>query len=430
MTYQHTIEAPAPAGANRASDELMAPSILVQVFSWAAFLFFAGALTHPLGVGSNDEASGLFVAIAAAFYCGAGLLLLHGNYRQRFFHYVRSNPAMLLGLAIMLVSCIWSIEPDRTLRRSVAVVGTSLAGVLIGLAYSRYGFVRFIRSNLAVFVILSVLLALFVPSLGTHTEEKAGLWRGLMSSKNQMAWIAALFLIFWLSSTSRKTLGNALFLLTLASGALLLFKAGSVTGMLAALIGLFFLVFLSQYATRHKVRHPMLVVGLLGLAVLTILWQSAVDTSLELVGRSSTLTGRTTIWLAMWPFIEDRIWLGYGYSAFWSDPVRFFGPDNWMSGMIHSHSAYVEVLIDLGVVGLAIQGAFIAGLVVRLWKLVGDGDPQGPPLLAALLTLLMIGLVGVLFFRPNAGTWLMIVAFSAYATERRRLSRQPGDLPT
>ncbi len=66
-------------------------------------------------------------------------------------------------------------------------------------------------------------------------------------------------------------------------------------------------------------------------------------------------------------------------------------------------------------------------LVMQLWKLVRDGDPQGPPLLAALLTLLIIGLVGVLFFRPNAGTWVMIVAFSAYATERQRLYRKRGD---
>lgn len=425
MTYQDTIRA--PAGAEHSSDGLVAPSALVQVFSWSAFLFFAGALTHPLGVGSDDEASGLFLIIAGAFYCGAGLLLLHGNYRQRFFHYVRSNPAIVLGLAIMLVSCLWSIDPERTLRRSVAVVGTSLAGILIGLAYSRYQLVGFIRSNLAIFVVLSVLLALLVPSLGTHTEEKAGLWRGLMSSKNQMAWMAALFLIFWLSSASRKTLGSPVFLLVAASGALLLYKAGSVTGMLATLVGLFFLIFLNHYAAHQKVRHPMMVVSLLGLAVLAILWQSAVESSLELVGRSSTLTGRTSIWLAMWPFIEDRLWLGYGYSAFWSDPVRFFGPDNWMSGMIHSHSAYVEVLIDLGVVGVAVQGAFIAGLVMQLWKLVRDGDPQGPPLLAALLTLLIIGLVGVLFFRPNAGTWVMIVAFSAYATERQRLYRKRGD---
>jgi O-antigen ligase len=419
MAYQDSIAA--PAGAKHSPDGLVAPSLLVQVFCCAAFLFFAGALTHPLGVGSDDEASGLFLIIAGAFYCGAGLLLLHGNYRQRFFHYVRSNPAMLLGLAIMVVSCLWSIDPERTLRRSIAVVGTSLAGVLIGLAYSRYQLVGFIRSNLAVFVVLSVLLALLVPSLGTHTEEKLGLWRGLMSSKNQMAWIAALFLIFWLSAASKKTLSNPIFLLIAAGGALLLYKAGSATGMLATLVGLFFLVFLKQYVAHQKVRHPMLVVSFLGLAVLALLWQTAVETSLELVGRSSTLTGRTSIWLAMWPLIEDRIWLGYGYSAFWSDPVRFFGADNWMSGMIHSHSAYIEVLIDLGVVGVAVQGAFIVGVLVQLWKLVRDGDPHGPPLLAALLTLLMIGLVGVLFFRPNAGTWVMIVAFSAYATERQRL---------
>lgn len=425
MTYQDTIVA--PAGVKPGPAELAAPSMLVQVFCWAAFLFFAGALTHPLGIGSDDEASGLFLIIAGAFYCGAGLLLLHSNYRQRFFQYLRSNPAMPLALALMLVSCLWSIDPERSLRRSIAVVGTSLAGILIGLAYSRYKIVGFIRSNLAVFVVLSVLLALLVPSLGTHTEEKAGLWRGLMSSKNQMAWIAALFLIFWLSSASRKTLSSPLFLLVAATGALLLYKAGSATGMLATLVGLFFLVFLNQYAAHHKVRHPIVVVSLLGLAVLALLWQSAVETSLELVGRSSTLTGRTTIWLAMWPLIEDRIWLGYGYSAFWSDPVRFFGADNWMSGMTHSHSAYIEVLIDLGVVGVAIQGAFIVGVLGRLWKQVRDGDPQGPPLLAALLTLLMIGLVGVLFFRPNAGTWVMIVAFSAYATERQRLNRERGD---
>lgn len=429
MTYQDTIEA--PARVEHSSDGLVAPSALVQVFSWSAFLFFAGALTHPLGIGSDDEASGPFLMIAGAFYGGAALLLLHDNYRSRFAYFVRSNPAMLLALGVLLASVLWSIDPATTLRRSIAVVGTTLSGVLIGLAYSRYQLAAFIRRNLAAFIILSVLVAVVLPSAGTHIGGKFdGQWRGLMSFKNQMGWMTAMFLIFWLDRANTRTLRDLLYLAPLALGLLLLFRTGSATGILVAGLGLSALFSLKFYMASHRVRLPMVVLGLLGSTVLVLLWDSAMATSLELVGRSSSLTGRTSIWAAVLPFVEDKIWLGHGYSAFWANPVQFFGADSWLSELNHSHNAYIEIAVDLGIVGLATQGVFIVALLLQLWKLVQRDDPQGPVMLAAFVSLLLIGMVGVLFFRPNTGTWLMIVAFSAYVTERRRLSREPSDVPT
>ncbi len=86
------------------------------------------------------------------------------------------------------------------------------------------------------------------------------------------------------------------------------------------------------------------------------------------LGRSeevSTLTGRLPLWHVIWNDSRDIRIFGAGYGAFWSANRTFSlaGTLEWFPR--HSHNAYLETIVDLGFVGLALLlGIVVASLVV------------------------------------------------------------------
>lgn len=404
---------------------------LTKLYCWSAFLLLSGALTHLFGPDRPGAAfsgtSRAFLPVAMAFYSMAVLGLLRPACVRSCLVYCKSNALMIIALMLTLVSALWSIDPSETLRRGIALLGTTVVGIFLGITFRRRDMLGFLRHALAAFVIASVALAIFVPALGTHVGGKFdGLWRGLMSFKNQMGWMAALFLVLWVSQAKVSSLRQPAFVVPLFFGLLLLAKTSSATGVLVAVFGVTALFALRVYQSAGKNRAYIIIGCILILCAVLLVSGTVVNLSLDLVGRDASLTGRTTIWKSVWPFIEERWWLGYGYSAFWPNSVHFFGPLNWLSGLNHAHNSYIETLLDLGLLGAVTQGAVILGLTVRLLRLSQLGDKEASAYLALLLSCFVIGLSGAVFFRPNTGTWLMIVMISVYASALGGSVRENG----
>jgi exopolysaccharide production protein ExoQ len=63
-----------------------------------------------------------------------------------------------------------------------------------------------------------------------------------------------------------------------------------------------------------------------------------------------TLTGRIDIWRECVPYLDKHPIIGFGYGSFWTPDRLFFFKEN--RGLATAHSAYLEVALDLGIVGL------------------------------------------------------------------------------
>jgi O-antigen ligase len=70
-------------------------------------------------------------------------------------------------------------------------------------------------------------------------------------------------------------------------------------------------------------------------------------------GRDETLTGRTEIWARLLPVAMQKPLLGGGFGGFWTPRTRDVFR---ISG---SHNGYLDVLIGLGFVGLALVSIFL-----------------------------------------------------------------------
>lgn len=399
------------------------PRPYLQIFSWTALLFFMGSLTHLMGSsdGESGPLSALYQPIAAALYIFAMVVLAGtARFRRQVSSYFRDNYWMTVSLAVVLASTLWSFDPALTARKSIAVVATTLTGVLIGLAYSRSDLTRFLRNTYLLFIFASFLVSVLLPQYGVHHDdiEHEGRWRGLMGFKNQMAWAAVLFLLVWIGKWRLSSLLRPAQMIPFAMGIIVLIMCGSATGILQFVFGAAVLLCLRMYFRNRSFRILFAMLLILGASILAASAQSLLALFLESSGRSETLSGRTVIWAEVWPYILQKPWLGWGQSAFWSDPTRFFGNYFWVGTRNHSHNAYIEVLLDLGLIGLIIQMSFMWTLFQSLWRAGKEGHREAPILLAVMASLMLTGVAGAMFFRPNTGTWVLICMISAYCHAR------------
>jgi O-antigen ligase len=78
------------------------------------------------------------------------------------------------------------------------------------------------------------------------------------------------------------------------------------------------------------------------------------DFILALVGRDSTLSGRTQLWAALHPAMLKRPVLGYGYGAFWAglkgETLNVFIQSRWLP--TGADNGYVDLYLGLGALGM------------------------------------------------------------------------------
>lgn len=403
------------------------PSGWIVAFCAIAFLFFVGAFTHIFGEGGGrvGPLRQFYVPLASILQAVTLLLLIRPKRFDQTYRLLRSNGLLVLALSLIIASVLWSSDPEITLRRAFALVGTTAVGLLIYIEVGRKFVLRFIAVNLALVIVGSVIVALALPEFGTHASGVfSGNWRGLLNDKNAVAPVAAIFLLIWMGIRRRgwmQTLGVPIFCL----GALLLYFAGSATGYAAFAFGVGVFVVLNLYRRSPSLR-TLIITMLSASALVTLLnYDKLFRWSLNILGRDETLTGRTAMWDALAPLIVSDLWLGRGYGAFWYDPSwysGFAGEYRWMAEKNYAHNAYIDMILNVGIIGLVFQVAFLLIVAFRLFALSARGDRAAATMLVVLLVSMFIGIVDTgALFRTNAGLWAMLIVFACYATEGRRL---------
>lgn len=107
----------------------------------------------------------------------------------------------------------------------------------------------------------------------------------------------------------------------------------------------------------------VLVAGVIAIGVGTYIVVDMSDELVAMVGKDSTLTGRTDLWYHAERIIAEQSWLGMGYHAFWivghpyAEYLWFIEHIDSGSGFSF-HNLYYEVCVELGYPGVII-GAFV-----------------------------------------------------------------------
>lgn len=270
---------------------------------------------------------------------------------------------VLVGFTVL--SVLWSSMPEETLRRSLALAGTTLFGVYIAARYSLNEQLRLLAWALGIAVLLSLVVGLVLPIYGVTSVG----WRGIYTQKNVLARIMVLagmlFLILALSSNRHRWI--AWTGLGLATSLLLL--STSKTSLVNFLVLLILFNIYKIWRLHYTVAIPLSIFGLLVVAVTANLLLSNWDSLLGSLGKDATLTGRTDIWAAVLEMIWRRPFLGYGYNGFWGDwnsPGAYvWQATNWQP--IHAHNGFLELWLNLGLLGITV---FVSGFLMNLTRAV------------------------------------------------------------
>lgn len=326
-----------------------------------------------------------------------------------------SRRATLMALtALALASAEWSATPEVTLRRALALVGTTALGVLLAARFTPRGLLRVVAAAFGIMAVLSLLFAVALPAYGVDHGIHPGAWKGVFLHKNALGKAMVIgsitFTLLWADlPRGRRWMGVAgvgfcmsLLLLSTSKTALTvlvaLLASAALFRLLRARLDIAVMVFIAA-----------VVVGGSVVALVAANWEAL----LTAMGKDPSLTGRLPMWQVLLGTVAERPWLGYGYTAFWlgeagpsAAPLKKIG---WNAP--NAHNGYVDLTLQLGLVGL---GLFLAGYLAAFRQALAGmrrtvtADGLWPLLILTLMLLYNFS-ESVLLERNNVD-WVLYVA--------------------
>ena len=282
-----------------------------------------------------------------------------------------------LGLTgYIFLSIFWSDDSLMTFKRAITASLVIVAGLGIGRVWSMRDYAWGITIISTLFLVASVLVELKFRSFLSVSEYRfSGIFHPAKQAFNCGFLLVASLAIYF--SQGRRLI---LFIAVAALAFLLLTKAR--TGTAAALLAC---GWLTWHCTSVR---GWLIVGVagFGLAISCLLFYQGVTgrdldtTTVTTMGRDedsadpTKLTGRLPIWTQAFNEFTKQPILGFGYGAFWTMGrlAEFERPNGW--ALFHSHSTYLESLLNLGMVGFALGLITLAVVFHRSMTLRRQGD--------------------------------------------------------
>ncbi len=378
----------------------------------------------------------------------------------------RRLPWFALGyVAWAVASLIWSQWISATALTLLLLLSTTGQAMFIGAVFTWREIVRALASALKWMLGLSLLFELWValiwqgdilPGFVRPGPDWDGdvieLWsrdnlfnggrlQGIFGNANPLAYIALLAIIVFAVRLASGAPRRTLLVAWTALAAYLFWRASSATALLCALA---VVVVLATILIMRTARTPgdrtrrYALFAVVGLAGATAFW-FARDTVFDVLGRSSSLTGRDEIWQKVGDRIAERPVIGWGYSTPWVPSEPAF--DEWIVDhgvtVMQAHNMWLDVTLQLGIVGTVLIALALLAFVWRSWffavdrprwDLVADRPYTALTLLPSLLAALLL-VQGLAESAPllNWG-WFVIVLLAFKIKQAPLVGRGPSEL--
>jgi O-antigen ligase len=311
------------------------------------------------------------------------------------------NPFLLVFIVLAAASIAWSIDPLVTARRLIRVVAIVAVALAFGLiAWHPRRFQNVLRPVVTAMLAGSLVFGVTRPELAIHQETSgvlAGAWHGLASHKNGLGDLACVGLILWLHAWLSRETRPLFAMLGAGLATACLYLSRSSTSLVAMGLALLFLLLLLGLPSALRRYMPWLVALFAGVLVTISLVLLRILPGLHtlltpvgaLTGKDLTLTGRSEIWDLMLDHIGQQPYLGTGYGAYWArsdqgtPSFEFVLKLGFDPGS--AHNGYLEVLNDLGALGLGVLLLYLVVFVLQAVRLMRSDHAQAALFLALFL---------------------------------------------
>lgn len=412
--------APAPTAPERESTGhlLLRGYVIVIIFAT-----FSHSAIYNL-VGRTGAATVLVVLTLSTLAIGVPLLARN---RPQPFRWRRLPWSAVAYTALALVSVAWSQWRVPTIVTGLLLAAVTVNGLFIAHVLTWREIVRALSSAFKWILGLSLALELWVslvvhgPLLPNFFERPDGeidpqwYWvrdnlldggriQGIVGNANVLAIISLFALItfgvlFAVRARWRTTL--ALWMLL---AAYFLFRTASATALVCAAVAA--LVLVTALAMRRSrtpnARTRVYVVAIGGSAAAVAAAWLLREPLLGLLGRSADLTGRSDkIWSQVLERAVQHPIAGNGFSSPWDvgDPAFAGWIEDHGISVFHAHNMWLDVFLQLGIIGVLLMALAYAGLLWRSWffavdrprwDLDADRDYSPLTLLPSLFTIVLL----------------------------------------
>ena len=416
---------------------------------WMPTVWMLVIASKPLGTwfgsGGGEEGSPLDQYFLIALICLGVWTLTSRNFKWS--RAMRANPWVVLLIGYELASVLWSDIPfiafKRWIRELIAVI---MAFVVLTERDPVQAMQSLFRRTIYILIPFSLVLIKYFPEYGIQYRELGGqMWIGVTLQKNglgRLCLVATFYLIWTLVRRWQKrdmqiakyqtpadvsVLALALFLL---SGPGDQYSATALTSVGAGLLTFASASWMKRHGVAVGTNTLTFIMALvIGLGILQPFLGGATVTGVAAgLGRDLTMTGRTEIWAGLVPAAMQQPIFGSGFGSFWTPTTRE------MHEIGEAHNGYLEVLLDLGFVGLAIIAMFLLSSCRRAQSALRHNFDWGCLWLCFLLMTLIHNITesSINSFTSHLMSILLFLAISSTARVRkantwtRKINLKPG----
>ena len=336
-----------------------------------------------------------FGAIALVVVIGSivGLAALKPDWMRRKF-----PKSLGVFLVLATLSIAWSFYPGWSALGVGLQWVTTIAALFIALTLSWQEFLRVfgaaLRWALGLSLVFELIVAVFVrravlPFFVEYDLEKipaAFYWsrglllnggpiEGIVANRNLLGFLALLAVIVFAVQLAAGTVkrGWGIGWLAFAILMLALTRSATVTVAAAAVA----VVFLFALSARHRgPERRRTVYAVAAASVVAVIAALALFTPwlLGLLGKSEDLTGRFDIWGAVVQLASQRPAFGWGWVSYWVPLAEPFKGLAVRKGVeyLQAHNAWLDVWLQLGVIGVIAFAALAVSTLWRSWFLAVD----------------------------------------------------------
>ncbi|WP_026940370.1 O-antigen ligase family protein [Humibacter albus] len=310
---------------------------------------------------------------------------------------------LVLFLLLCVVSIAWSSYRLETVLGAIAQLATATAGVFFALCLSWEQVLRALGAAFRWIIGLSLLFELFVsvvirhhvlPIFTTYQYPPGKLpdafyWsrdllfhggkiQGIVGNSDILGMITLFALIVFGIQLADRTVNRTagIVWLVLAAVTFLLTRSSTViVALLATALVLLFAWWGRSVPQSRRV--PIYATGaaviVVGVASITLFWSSIAG----LLGKSADLTGRTDIWAKVIDLAQQKPALGWGWVSYWApwvEPFKGLAIRHKVE-YLQAHNAYLDVWLQIGIVGLVIFILLVLATFGRAWFIAVDRSP-------------------------------------------------------
>jgi O-antigen ligase len=349
-------------------------------------------------------------------------------------------------LVLTLYACasvLWSIDPGATFRKLLHLIGIYVVCITVCLVgWNARRFQAVLRPVLTALMVGSIIFGLLRPDLAIMPPNAAagdpgGQWRGLTIHKNALGSVASFAVILWFNTLLYRDKKWWAIAIGLVSSLACLYLSASSTSLVGTLLVIVFLLSgkLTPPSMRGFVTPVLIAVFVLsivgyGMAVMKLVpgLDAMISSATSVVGKDATFTGRTPIWNLVKAHIALHPLTGTGYGAFWVGPFDTSPSYEFVRRLYfypaEAHNGYLDIVLDLGYLGLVLLGGFIVRYFVLSIRLMKVDRPQALLYLSLMLYFLLANLTESSWLTTGPNPNWMMVGLAIFAMSRQLLEQR------